>query len=463
MLNRSAIETLTKFVGAENVLTDPYDLDRYSADALTPSRAFGVEGAFDRLADAVVRPATTEQVSQIVSLAAGEGIPLVPYGGGTGVMGGTLPVRGGLIVDMGRMNRILQVNVTDLTAEVEGGVVLQDLVEALAVHGLMSGHDPYSVPIATVAGTISTNGVGYRAAAFGPMGQQVVALEVVLPDGRVLSTRPVPKYSSGPILNYLFIGSEGVFGISTQSTIRVSRLPESRDSGTSPFEPFARGFEAAAELLALGIRPTLLDLTEEEEEGILLHLLFEGYQEGVAADHKRSMQVCARFGGQDVGPESTENYWQDRHRSGKNYKEAMLGRPRQVRWDRWGGRSFDYLHLALPVSQVLDYRKKCEAILAGSGVRVVEYSIWSRPELFSMMLSPEPGAKGDFQDNMGQVVEQVLTLAQDMGGIMEYCHGVGVKLNHLLARELGVGHDVIRDLKQALDPANIMNPGKLGL
>ncbi|MCH8282832.1 MAG: FAD-binding oxidoreductase [Chloroflexi bacterium] len=463
MLNRSAIETLTKFVGAENVLTDPYDLDRYSADALTPSRAFGVEGAFDRLADAVVRPATTEQVSQIVSLAAGEGIPLVPYGGGTGVMGGTLPVRGGLIVDMGRMNRILQVNVTDLTAEVEGGVVLQDLVEALAVHGLMSGHDPYSVPIATVAGTISTNGVGYRAAAFGPMGQQVVALEVVLPDGRVLSTRPVPKYSSGPILNYLFIGSEGVFGIITKATIRVYRLPESSVFATSSFETFDRGFEAAAELLALGIRPTLLDLTEEEEEGILLHLLFEGYQEGVAADHKRSMQVCARFGGQDVGPESTENYWQDRHRSGKNYKEAMLGRPRQVRWDRWGGRSFDYLHLALPVSQVLDYRKKCEAILAGSGVRVVEYSIWSRPELFSMMLSPEPGAKGDFQDNMGQVVEQVLTLAQDMGGIMEYCHGVGVKLNHLLARELGVGHDVIRDLKQALDPANIMNPGKLGL
>ena len=463
MLNRSAIETLTKFVGAENVLTDPYDLDRYSADALTPSRAFGVEGAFDRLADAVVRPATTEQVSQIVSLAAGEGIPLVPYGGGTGVMGGTLPVRGGLIVDMGRMNRILQVNVTDLTAEVEGGVVLQDLVEALAVHGLMSGHDPYSVPIATVAGTISTNGVGYRAAAFGPMGQQVVALEVVLPDGRVLSTRPVPKYSSGPILNYLFIGSEGVFGIITKATIRVYRLPESSVFATSSFETFDRGFEAAAELLALGIRPTLLDLTEEEEEGILLHLLFEGYQEGVAADHKRSMQVCALFGGQDVGPESTENYWQDRHRSGKNYKEAMLGRPRQVRWDRWGGRSFDYLHLALPVSQVLDYRKKCEAILAGSGVRVVEYSIWSRPELFSMMLSPEPGAKGDFQDNMGQVVEQVLTLAQDMGGIMEYCHGVGVKLNHLLARELGVGHDVIRDLKQALDPANIMNPGKLGL
>ena len=82
----------------------------------------------------------------------------------------------------------------------------------------MPGHDPYSVPIATVAGTISTNGVGYRAGAFGPMGQQVVSLQVALPDGRILDTRPVPKYSSGPNLNHLFIGSEGVFGIITRAT-----------------------------------------------------------------------------------------------------------------------------------------------------------------------------------------------------------------------------------------------------
>jgi FAD/FMN-containing dehydrogenase len=101
--------------------------------------------------------------------------------------------------------------------------------------------------------------------------------------------------------------------------------------------------------------------------------------------------------------------------------------------------------------------------MAGSGVRVREYAIWSRPELFSMMMSPELGSDDNFRENLARVVEQVLTLAQDMGGVMEYCHGVGVKLNHLLSREMGVGHDVLRSLKQALDPANIMNPGKLGL
>jgi FAD/FMN-containing dehydrogenase len=117
----------------------------------------------------------------------------------------------------------------------------------------------------------------------------------------------------------------------------------------------------------------------------------------------------------------------------------------------------------LPISKVLEYRKKCDVIMAKSGVRVVEYAIWSRPELFSMLIVTESGAADASRERLGETVEQVLKLAQDMGGVMEYCHGVGVKLNHLLAREMGVGQDVVRALKLALDPNNIMNPGKLGL
>ena len=142
---------------------------------------------------------------------------------------------------------------------------------------------------------------------------------------------------------------------------------------------------------------------------------------------------------------------------------SALGKPRSVRWSRWRGRrGFDYLHLGLPISKVLEYRKRSDEIMSRSGVRVVEYAIWSRPELFSMLIIPDPAAAVS-KDRLGETVEQVLTLAQDMGGIMEYCHGVGIKLNHLLAREMGVGQDVVQVMKQALDPNNIMNPGKLGL
>ena len=459
----SLIESLVQILGQENVFTDPYDLDRYSGDALSPTRAFGAEKAFERLADVVARPASTEEVCAVLKLANESRTPVIPYGGGTGVMGGVVPALGGIVLDLQRMIRILSINPADMTAEAEAGVVLEDLEIALELQGLMPGHDPYSVPIATVAGAISTNGVGYRAGAYGPMGDQVVALEVVLPNGRVMNTRAVPIQSSGPSLRHLFIGSEGVFGVITKATIRVFRQPEVQVFAGVAFDTFDQGFNAATEMFALGVRPTLVDLTEEDE-GIIFHLLFEGFREGVQANEQRALAICTEQGGRLLGPGPTVAYWQDRRQSAKNYKVEALGKPRSVRWSRRRGRrGFDYLHLGLPISKVLEYRKQADVILAQHGMRVIEYAIWSRPELFSMLIVSESGVTTGSRERLGEAVEQVLQLAQDMGGIMEYCHGVGVKLNHLLAREMGASQEVVRTLKQALDPNNIMNPGKLDL
>ena len=305
----------------------------------------------------------------------------------------------------------------------------------------------------------------------GPIGEQVLGLEVVLPSGQVLNTRPVPKYSSGPNLNHLFIGTEGVFGIITKATLRVFRLPEERSFATVGFDSFEQGFEAVVELFALGLRPTLVDLTEEGGEGAILYMMHEGYKEGVEAWSQRSLQVCRSFGGKDLGKAEVFEYWSTRHRSGESYRRDMLNQTRSVRWQRWGRRGFDYLHVALPVSRVLEYRRLCDEFLSMKGIKVAEYAIWGQPELFSMLLVPDERPQGDAgvalgacvraAGNMAEAVDHVLSLAQDMGGIMEYCHGVGVKLAHLLPREMGVGMDVASAIKRALDPHNIMNPGKL--
>jgi alkyldihydroxyacetonephosphate synthase len=469
MLDTALIESLAQVLGHDNVLTHEDDLDRYSTDALTPARAFRAAPRLQKTADAVVIPRSAQQVSDVVKLASAYKVPIVPYGGGTGVMGAAFPVQGGIVVDLKGLNRVLDVNPTDKTALVEAGVVLEDLVEALDERGLMLGHDPWSVPIATVAGTISTNGVGYRAAAYGPMGEQVLGLEVVLPNGQVLTTRSVPKYSSGPNLNHLFIGTEGAFGVITKATLRVFRQPEERSFATVGFDSFDQGFKAVAELFALGLRPTLVDLTEEYGEGVRLYMMYEGYKEGVSAQKSRSLQVCSGFEGKDLGKEEVLEYWQNRHSSGESYRREMLNKPRNVRWQR-RGRGFDYLHMALPVSQVLGYRQRCEEMLSRRGIKVVEYAIWTQPELFSMLMVPDGGlnphnhleeVSDEAIENMAEAVDEVLTLAQDVGGTMEYCHGVGVKLAHLLPREMGVGLEVAKAMKAALDPDNIMNPGKL--
>ena len=463
MLADTAVVSLARIVGSDNILVDADSLDRYTGDSLSPSRAFGAADAFERLADVVVRPGSSVEVSQVIQWANEHRVPVIPYGGGTGVMGGVVPAQGGLVLDVKRMNRVLEVDAGSMTARVEAGIVLGDLEDMLADHGLMIGHDPYSVPIATVAGTISTNGVGYRACAHGPMGEQVVGLEVALPDGRIIETRDVPKYSSGPNLNHLFIGAEGVFGVITRATIRVFRIPECSQFASTGFDSFDEGFRAACEMLELGIRPSLLDLTEEDGE-VTLHLLFEGFVEGVSAQIQRSGAICEAAGGYSLGTEPTEHYWAVRRESAENYKLTALGQPRKVRWNRWRRRrGFDYLHLALPASKVLEYKRQAGQILGDQGISVAEYAIWGRPEQFSMLVLPESGDPSEAKQRLARTVDQVLKLGQDMGGIMEYCHGVGVKLNHLLARELGVGHEVVRQLKQTLDPNNIMNPGKLGL
>ena len=231
-------------------------------------------------------------------------------------------------------------------------------------------------------------------------------------------------------------------------------------SSLSVFLIFDHGFDAVAEAFSLGLRPALMDLTEEGA-GTVLYLMFQGYKRtggdgsGALPDALRSTQAAGTW--------ARDRRWST-GKTGTMLRltigtrcSTCLGRERWAR-RRWG---FDYLHMALPISRVLDYRRRASELLTKQGVEVREYAIWGRPELFSMLVRPMSNRVDSVE--FADTVDDVLRLAQDMGGTMEYCHGTGVKLAHLLAREWGVGLDVVRAMKQALDPGNIMNPGKLGL
>ena len=475
MILQSVAADLKRIVGPENVLLDEPSLAAYSMDAFGRWRGEPLDPKAPRVF-AAVRPGSAEEVAEIVSMACRESIPVVPYGGGTGVAGAVTPLRGGIAVDLKRMNRILEISPEDRTATVEAGVILGDLNDALGRDGLMLGHDPYSVPIATIGGAISTNGVGYRAAKYGSMGEQVLGLEVVLPNGETLRTKAVPKMSAGPSLHSLFIGAEGVLGVITRATLRVFRLPETRVFKSLSFPEFEDGFHAMLEMFSLGLRPALVDLSEEPNNNtdnavddsdasstVLMYLVFEGYAEEVEAQVARTLKVCLASEGKDVGPEPAQRYWDTRHDSAYSYKERFLSGKPVERPTRGWPRTTDYPHVALPASRVLEYRRHCRELAAERGLHVREYSLWTQPELFSMMLVDVAMEERGEPGQLARTSDEVLSLAQDMGGSMEYVHGVGTKLVHLAPRELGSGLEVLRSIKSALDPNNIMNPGKLGL
>ena len=387
-------------------------------------------------------------------------------------MGAVSSLVEGIVIDLRQLSAIRSISFVDRVVWVEAGVLLKELEEALNRDGLMLGQDPWSVPIATVGGAISTNGVGYRAAKYGPMGAQVLGLEVVLPTGEVLTTKAVPKSASGPNLNHLFIGAEGTLGIITAAALRVFRQPEERRFATFSFDDFEAGFFAVSEMFALGLRPVLMDLTEEatgrgDRSRVLLYLAYEGYREEVEAQEHRTTRVCRESGGTDIGAGETEAYWRERHSTAIQYQEEVLPLSPSERWSRTGrrgaGGGWDYLHVALPVSRVLEFRRRAMALSREYGLDIREYAIWTEPELFSIIMVGA-GLEGVREAGpFAEAVDSVLRLAQDMGGTMEYCHGVGLKLAHLVEREWGSGLEVARQIKRALDTDGIMNPGKLGL
>lgn len=462
------ISELCNVLGDGAVHVDEHTREMHSADALNPVRAYHTSVEVWNVPDVVVTPSSTQEVAAIVKLASNYGVPVVPFGGGTGVMGGAVSPRGAIIIDVQYLDRIRSISRDDRVAWVESGAVLKELDAALGEHGLMLGHDPWSTPIATVGGAISTDGVGYRAARYGSMGTQVLALEVVLPTGRVMTTKSVPKNASGPRLDALFIGSEGAFGIITAAALRVFKAPEARRFATYLFPSFEAGFHAVNEMFSIGLRPAVTDLTEEPgDDGrreVTLYLMCEGYREEVTAQESRTSRICSGYGATDLGPQKTEEYWRERHRSGERYKHHVQPLLPQERWSRWwsGRADWDYLHLALPVPRVLEFKRKAEALCGEAGVSIRESAIWTEPELFSMILT-RAAPEGDARDGFHGTVDRVLRMAQDMGGTMEYCHGVGLKLSHLIEREWGSGLEAVRQVKQALDPSGIMNPGKLGL
>lgn len=289
-----------------------------------------------------------------------------------------------------------------------------------------------------------------------------MGLEAVLPNGELLRTRAVPKSSAGIDLKFLLIGGEGCFGIITEATIRTFPQPEQRALHAVLFESFEKGYKAIQAIFARGLRPALVDFGDGDDEfqgGAVLYLAFEGNRQVVEAQEKLASSICDQAGGRRLPQEKAERFWRNRHIIARRFIQNR----RQRRERGMDGVYWDWIHVALPASKVLPFRKSAIEIIKRRRVQLQESGLWIQPELFSMRLGIEDEGANNAQLALEETVDELLRLVQKMGGSMEYTHGVGVKLASLMAEEHGYGIEVMRRIKQVLDPNNIMNPGKLGL
>ncbi len=462
-------DALVAIVGAEHVLTDDESRERLSFDAINSRRLGRLEGLTEARVDVVARPASTAEVAAVVAYASAHGVAVIPYGGGTGVMGAVVPRRGGVALDLRRMDRVIEISREDRIARVQPGVYLADLDAAARRHGLILGHDPWSVPIATVGGAVSTDSVGYRASKYGSMGRQVRALEVVLGGGEIVRTRPIARQSSGPMLNGLFVGAEGTMGVITEATVQLYAEPEAREFASIGFRSFEQGYPAVVRLFDIGLVPALIDLTEElhDEDNpapCILYLGFEGYREEVEAQRRRAVSEALSVGGEDLGPGPTSQYWETRHAVAERWRDNMRPLRPTERWKDQRWRSADYLHIAMPVSKVVAYKRFCDETAAKHGIEVRESAVWTDPELFSVFVrDPDSSRAEGGNPPLWRAVDAMLDRALDLGGGVEYCHGIGIKLSGWAEREWGDALLLARRAKRAVDPSGVLNPDKLGL
>jgi D-lactate dehydrogenase (cytochrome) len=416
------------------------------------------------LPDAVVSPESNEAVQAIVRACARHRCPIVPFGAGSSLEGHVNPVSGGVSVDLTRMNNVLRVSAEDLDADVQAGVTRKQLEKHLRSTGLMFPLDPGAD--ATLGGMAATRASGTTAVRYGTMRDAVLGLKVVLPDGRLIATGGrARKSSSGYDLTRLFVGSEGTLGIITELTLRLHGRPEASAAATCSFDDIGRAVQAVITTIQLGIPVARIELLDEVLMDAVnrfsklsfpalptLFFEFHGLSERDVIEQADAVaEIAAEHGGRSFArgltPEARAQLWQARHDA---YYASLALRPGSRGWTT---------DACVPISRLADCIVETKQDIAQShlaGPLVGHVGDGN----FHVIFPVDPDDPRDLAE-AERLSDRIAERALSMGGTCSGEHGVGIGKKKFLPREHGEGLDVMRQIKAALDPLAIMNPGKL--
>jgi glycolate oxidase len=456
MIPASALKALAEIVGPSHVKTAEETLAEYGADA----------SRLSSMPDAVVFPGNSRQVSRILALAGETGFPVIPRGAGSGMTGGAVPVRGGLVMAMRRFDRILAIDQDNLIARVEPGVITAHLQEAVEAVGLFYPPDPASLHISTIGGNVAECAGGLRAVKYGVTRDYVLGLDVVLPTGDIIHAGvETMKGVAGYDLTRLITGSEGTLAVITGITLRLVPKPAGKKTMIAFFSNVSAAVQTVSDIIRNRIIPSILEFLDRicidcvkqemgldmpQGAGAMLLIEVDGDEMHVARDVETIEKVCRRRGAIQfeaaAGTEAAERLWEAR----RNVSPALFRlNAHKISED-----------IVVPRSRMPELGAFLEGMTATHGLPIAAFGHAGDGNIHvNIMLNREsPGQV----ETAGIVVRELFGQVIRMGGTITGEHGIGITKAPYLGMEIShAGIQLMRRIKDAFDPKGILNPGKI--
>jgi len=456
MIPKAALDTLADIVGPAHVKTAEKILAEYGTDA---SRLVSPP-------DAVVFPGNSRQVSRILTLAAETGFPVIPRGAGSGMTGGAVPVKGGLVMAMTRFDRILTIDQDNLIARVEPGVITAHLQEAVEEVGLFYPPDPASLKISTIGGNVAECAGGLRAVKYGVTRDYVLGLKVVLPTGEIIHTGvETMKGVAGYDLTRLITGSEGTLAVITAVTLRLIPKPEAKKTMIAFFPDVSSAVQTVSAITRNRIIPTILEFLDRlcidcvrqemgldmpQGAGAMLLMEVDGDEGRVARDVETIREVCSQgraiYFEAATGQEAADRLWEAR----RNVSPALFRlKPHKISED-----------IVVPRSRMPALGAVIEELVSKHGLPVAAFGHAGDGNIHvNIMLDREvPGQA----ETAAIIVKELFRQVIRMGGTITGEHGIGITKAPYLEMEIPrAGIQLMSRIKSAFDPKGILNPGKI--
>jgi len=457
-MKKDISQALIDIVGEENYTDEVIDLVSYSSDA--SEHRHRPEGA--------VWPMDTDQVSKVLKLANAHGFPVTPRGAGTGYAGSAVPEKGGIVMDLCRMNKIIEIRIDDRLVKVQPGVVYADLAKALSPHGFFFPPDPASGKAATLGGNVATNAGGLKGAKYGTTRDYVLGLEVVLPDGDILRTgSDCMKCVSGYDLTRLFVGSEGTLGVVTEITLKINPKPEKAAACRAAFDTIEDAGKAISEIMRSGIVPSALEILDDRCIAALNRDAGLGLPDVAAmvfaeADGHTASEIAYQLDRVIRVFKRNRATAIERAESAADLEKLWTARK------SIGGILFRISYnmfaedVTVPISRVPEMLKGIREISKRHDILIATLGHLGDGNLHPNIIfdgrDPEQSARAE------KAVDDLFRLAIEKNGTLTGEHGIGLAKAPFMKLE----HDVVAmgvmsKIKKLFDPNNILNPGKMAL